>query len=107
VVEEKMRFCVSGVVKCGHGFNPFGKVINCHNNLLVSITGWRMEIHEVYAPFIEGANCDRWMEKRWWRSFFVFIKLVLVASLKSVDATMKQSGLEVPCSNDFLGGGHT
>jgi hypothetical protein len=30
-----------------------------------------------------------------------------IASLDSVDAVMKQSGPEVSCSNDFLGGGHT
>jgi hypothetical protein len=35
------------------------------------------------------------------------IKLVLVASLESMDAIMKQSGPEVPYSNDFLGGGYT
>jgi hypothetical protein len=33
--------------------------------------------------------------------------MAFVASLDSMDAVMKQHGLEVPCSNDFLGGGHT
>jgi hypothetical protein len=33
--------------------------------------------------------------------------MAFVASLDSVDAVMKQCGPEVPCSNDFLGGGHT
>jgi hypothetical protein len=33
--------------------------------------------------------------------------LAFVASLDSVDAIMKQCGPEVPCSNDFLGSGHT
>jgi hypothetical protein len=61
VVEEKMRWCVSVVVKCGHGFDPFGKLINFHENVLVSITGWRMKIHEFYAPFIEGVGCDDWI----------------------------------------------
>jgi hypothetical protein len=61
VVEEKMHCCVSDVVKCGHGSDPFGKVIHYHDNVLVSITGWRMEIQEVYVPFIEGADCDDWM----------------------------------------------
>jgi hypothetical protein len=54
-------FCVSGIVESGHGFDPFGKVIYCHDNVLVSITGWRMESHEVYAPFAEGVDGDDWM----------------------------------------------
>jgi hypothetical protein len=58
VVEEKTPFCVSGVVKCGNGFDPFGNVVHYHENVLLSITRWRMEIHEVYAPFTEGGNCD-------------------------------------------------
>jgi hypothetical protein len=58
VVEEKTCCCVSGVVKCGHGFDPLGKVIYFHEKVLVSITGWRMASHEVYAPFTEGVNCD-------------------------------------------------
>jgi len=61
VVEEKMCFYVSSVVECGHVFGPFGKVIYDHDNVLVSITGWRMESHEVYAPFIEGVDCVDWM----------------------------------------------
>jgi hypothetical protein len=61
VVEEKMCCCVSGVVKCGHGFRPFGKVIYYHDNVLVSITGWRMASHEVNDLFTEGVSCDDWM----------------------------------------------
>jgi hypothetical protein len=56
MVEEKTHCCVSDVVKCVHGFNLFGKVIDCQDNLLVSITRWRMESHEVYAPFTEGST---------------------------------------------------
>jgi hypothetical protein len=77
------------------------------DNVHVSITGWRMESHEVYAPFTEGVDSNDGVQKSWWSSCFVCIKLAFVASLDSVDAVMKQSGLEVPCSNDFLGGGHT
>jgi hypothetical protein len=61
MVEEKICYCVSSVVKCGHGFGPFGKIIHCHHNLLVSITGWRMESHEIDAPFSKGANRDDWV----------------------------------------------
>jgi hypothetical protein len=61
VVEEKTCCGVSGIVEGRHGFNPFGKVIYCHDNVLVSITRWRIENHEVYAPFSQGINSDDWM----------------------------------------------
>jgi hypothetical protein len=38
---------------------------------------------------------------------FVCIKLAFVASLDNVDAVRKQRGLELPCSNNFLGVEHT
>jgi hypothetical protein len=56
-----MCCCVSSVVKCGHGLDPLGKIIYFYNNVLVSITGWRMESHEIYAPFTKGFGCDDWV----------------------------------------------
>jgi hypothetical protein len=47
------------------------------------------------------------MYKSWWGLCFACIKLAFVASLDNMDAVMKQSGLEVPYSNEFLGSGHT
>jgi hypothetical protein len=61
MVEEKTRCCVKNVAKCGHGFGPFGKIIYYHHDVIVSINGWRMESHEVYAPLTEGADCDEWV----------------------------------------------
>jgi hypothetical protein len=61
MVEEKMDCCVCSVVKFGHGFGPFSKVIHFYENVLVSITGWRMESNEVYAPLKEGADCYDWV----------------------------------------------
>jgi hypothetical protein len=61
MVKEKTLCYVSGTVKSGHGFDPFGKVIYYHDNLLVPITICRMENHEFYAPFVDGANDDEWM----------------------------------------------
>jgi hypothetical protein len=37
------------------------EVIYCHNDVLVSINGWRIASHEVYAPFVEGFSGDDWM----------------------------------------------
>jgi hypothetical protein len=52
MVEEKTRYCVNDVVKCGHGFGPFGKIIHYHHNVLMSITGWRIASHE-YIPNLQ------------------------------------------------------
>jgi hypothetical protein len=58
VVEEKMCCCVNGIVEGRHGFDPFGKVINCQDDIFVSITRWRVGSHEVDAPFVEGVGSD-------------------------------------------------
>jgi hypothetical protein len=56
---NKKRIAVSAMLlKVGMASNPFGNVIYNHDNVLVSITRWRMESHEVYAPFTEGADYD-------------------------------------------------
>jgi hypothetical protein len=49
---------VSGVVEGRHGFNPLGKVIDCHDYVFVSIVGWRVASHEVYAPFAKWASSN-------------------------------------------------
>jgi hypothetical protein len=52
--EDKTHCCVNGSFESGYGLDPFGKVIYFHNNVLVSITRWRMTSDEVYAPFVEA-----------------------------------------------------
>jgi hypothetical protein len=61
VIEEKTRCSVYGVVEGRYGFDPFSKVIHFHDDVLVSISGWRVASHEVYAPFAKGASSDDWM----------------------------------------------
>jgi hypothetical protein len=39
VIKEKTCCGVSGVVEGRHGFNPFCEVIDCDNNIFVSIAG--------------------------------------------------------------------
>jgi hypothetical protein len=58
VVEEKTRCYVSGVVEGRHGFDPFGKVINCDEDVLVPIVRWRVESHEFNTPFAKGFGSD-------------------------------------------------
>jgi hypothetical protein len=51
VVEENMHCCVSSVVEGRLGFNPFGKLFNFHDDVLVSIYIWGVASLELYAPF--------------------------------------------------------
>jgi hypothetical protein len=45
----------------GHGFFPLGEVIDYHDDVLVSIIGWRATSHEFNAPFAKGVNGDDWV----------------------------------------------
>jgi hypothetical protein len=47
-----------GVIEGRRGFGPFGKVIYCHDDVLVFMAIWRIASHEVYAPFAEGDESD-------------------------------------------------
>jgi hypothetical protein len=38
-LKKKTRCGVSGVVEGGHSFCPFGEVIDCDNNVFVTIAG--------------------------------------------------------------------
>jgi hypothetical protein len=64
VVKEKTCCGVSDIVEGGHSFCPFCKVIDCDNNVFVSIAGGGITSHEVNAPFTKRAGNDDWMKKR-------------------------------------------
>jgi hypothetical protein len=57
-LKKKMCCSVSGVVEGGHSFCPFGEVIDCDNNVFVTITGGGITSHEVDAPFTKRASSD-------------------------------------------------
>jgi hypothetical protein len=107
VVKEKMRCSVSGVVEGGHSFGPFCEVIDHVNNVFVSIAGWGITSHEVYAPFTKWASSNDWVKKSRWCSCFVGVKLTFLASLHSMNEIVKQCRQKITCSNDFLGSGHS
>jgi hypothetical protein len=95
-----------GVVEGRHGFSPFCEVIDCDNDVFVSIVGWGITSHEVDAPFTKGANSNDWVEKSRWCSCFVGIKLTFIASLHGMNAIVKQCRPKITCSDDFLSSGH-
>jgi hypothetical protein len=88
MVEDKMCCCVSDSFETGYSFDPFGKVIYFHNNVLVSITRCRMTSHEVYVPFAEGLMM-RIGCKRVWGADGFFLKDDICRMFNNVDAVMK------------------
>jgi hypothetical protein len=60
-LKKKMGHSLGGIVEGKHGFSPLGEVIDFHNDVFVSIAGWRVSSHEVYAPFEKGAGSDDWV----------------------------------------------
>jgi hypothetical protein len=107
VVKEKTCCDVSGIVKGGHIFCPFGEVIDYDNNVFVSIAGGGITSHEVDAPFKKRAGSDDWMKKRRWCSGFCGIKLTLLAPFHGVNAIVKQGRPKVTCSDNLLSSGYS
>jgi hypothetical protein len=107
VIKEKMHCNVSNVVEGGHGFSPFCEVIDCENNVFVSIAEWGITSHEIDAPFTKGAYSNDWVEKSRWCSFFVGVKLTFLKSLHGINAIVKQCRPKITCSDDFLSNGHS
>jgi hypothetical protein len=107
VVKEKMRCGVSSVFEGGHRFYPFGKVIDCDNNVFVSIARGGMISHEVDAPFTKRDGSDDWMKKSRWCSGFVGIKMTLLASFHGVNEIVKQGRPKVTFSDNLLSSGYS
>jgi hypothetical protein len=61
MVEEKTRCCVSGIIESGHGFSPFGKVIDCHENVLVPLLDGGLQVMKSMPHLQEGVGGDDWM----------------------------------------------
>lgn len=51
MVEEKEGHGSYHIVECRHGLNPFSKIVNYHDNILVVISGWWSELHKINGPF--------------------------------------------------------
>jgi hypothetical protein len=105
VVEEKMRCGVSGIVKGGHGFHPFGEVIDSDNNIFVTIAGGGITGHKVNAPFAKGASSNDRVKKSGGSAGFVGVELTLLTTSHGMNAVMKQGRPKVTGSDNFLSGG--
>ena len=58
MVEEEARCCFTFAIKCGHGLGPLSEVIDCNNDVFMTISRDRVDCDEVNCPFVEGLDCD-------------------------------------------------
>ena len=58
MVEEEACCCFTFAIKFGHFLGPFSEVINCHNDLFMTVGRDKVDCHEVDFPFVEGTDCD-------------------------------------------------
>ena len=61
MVEKEMGSSFSDTVEGGHGFRPFGEVINGNNGVLMVVRRWGSTLHEVDGPLAKGTNGDDWV----------------------------------------------
>ena len=107
MVEEKTCCSVSSVVESGHGFIPFGEVIDSDNNVFVTIAGGGITSHKFDAPFTKRACSNDRVKKSGGSAGFVGIELTLLTSFHGMNAIMKQGRPKVIGSDDILSSGYT
>ena len=105
MVEEKTCCSVSGIVEGGHGFSPFGEVIDSNNNVFVTIAGGGITSHKVNAPFTKGACSNDRVKKSGGSAGFVGIELTLLTTSHSMNAIMKQGRPKVTGPDNLLSRG--
>ena len=105
VVEEKTRCSASGIVEGGHGFRPFGEVIDNDNNVFVTIAGGGIIGHKVNAPFAEGASSNDRVKKSGGSTGFVGVELTLLTTSHGMNAVMKQGRPKVTSPDNLLSRG--
>ena len=57
MVEEEESRCLNFAIKCRHGLDPLSEVIDCHNDVFMTIFQDRVDCHEVNFPFAERPDC--------------------------------------------------
>jgi hypothetical protein len=80
---------------CRHGFEPLGKVVDDHDNVLMPPSRSWVAIDEIYLPLGEGSDSNNWVKRGWVRVHFSSEHLVGVTLLNRFNAIFKDGGPEV------------
>ena len=58
MVEEETHCGFHFAIECGHGLSPLGEVINCHNDVFMTVGRDGVDCHKFIFPFAEGPDCE-------------------------------------------------
>ena len=88
IKENKCNF-LSRVVECRHRFGPFGKIVDCDNNITVPPGRMRVTGHEVNTPFRKWSHKDNRMHWCWRFSDFMIKNLACMTTSDREDVVAK------------------
>ena len=91
MIKEKLCSGLSYVVECRHRFSPFGKIVDCDNNITMPPGRRRVTGHEVNTPFRKWSNRDNRMHWHWWFTDFTIKNLACMTISNREDAISKNS----------------
>lgn len=63
-----MVYHLSRVIECRNGLDPFGKIFNGDNDVLLVNDRGRETFHGVSSPFVEGSGYDDRVDRSGWCS---------------------------------------
>jgi hypothetical protein len=86
-----------------NGFSPLGKLVDNHDDVLIPPNRSWVAIDEIYPPLGEGTDDNDWVKRGWVRTHCLKENLARVTLLNHFNAILKDDGLEVTDSQDFLG----
>ena len=107
MVKEKEGGGSSRIVKCGHSLDPFGEIVNRHNDILMVTSGWRSTLHKVDGPFTKGTSCDDRMEGSLGSSCLRGKMLAIGTVFNCLNAITEEGRPKIPSAHDFLGSSET
>jgi hypothetical protein len=103
VVKEELGNNVHHVVECWHRVNPFGEIVNSHNDILVTIVGWGISCHKVDAPFSKGIDGNDRVQKSLWSSSLVSEHQTLCTLFDYLNTIMEEGRTKITNMDHLLG----
>ena len=104
MTKEKKCSCLSYVVECRYRFGPFGKIVDCDNNITMP-PGWtRVTGHEVNTPFHKWSHKYNRMHWKWWFADPTIKNLARMTTSDHEDAVSKNSRPKVTDAEYLLRG---
>ena len=104
MIKEKKCSFLSCVVECRHHFGPFGKVVDCNNNITMPPGLRRVTGHEVNTPFRKWSSRENMMHWHWRFADFKIKNLACMTTSDYEDTISKNSMPKVTDAEYLLRG---